>query len=84
MTPIRILFVDDEPDLRASTVQALDLAGFPVQDFGMAERVARAIGRGPADRTRPRLVREHCRAGSARWDQRRVTAVGSSMSSAIL
>lgn len=39
MTPIRILFVDDEPDLRVSTVQALDLAGFPVQDFGMAERV---------------------------------------------
>jgi two-component system C4-dicarboxylate transport response regulator DctD len=39
MTPIRILLVDDEPDLRASTAQALDLVGFPVQDFGAADRV---------------------------------------------
>jgi two-component system C4-dicarboxylate transport response regulator DctD len=39
MTPLRILLVDDEPDLRASTVQALDLAGFAVQDFPGAERV---------------------------------------------
>lgn len=39
MTPIRILLVDDEPDLRASTAQALDLAGFAVQDFGTADRV---------------------------------------------
>lgn len=39
MTPLRILLVDDEPDLRASTAQALDLAGFVVQDFATAERV---------------------------------------------
>lgn len=39
MTPMRILLVDDEPDLRASTAQALDLAGFTVQDFPAAERV---------------------------------------------
>ena len=39
MTPIRILLVDDEPDLRTSTAQALDLAGFPVQDFSSADHV---------------------------------------------
>lgn len=39
MMDLRILLVDDEPDLRASTVQALDLAGFAVQDFPAAERV---------------------------------------------
>ncbi|NEX44981.1 sigma-54-dependent transcriptional regulator [Pseudotabrizicola algicola] len=39
MTPLRILLVDDEPDLRASTAQALDLAGFVVQDFAAPERV---------------------------------------------
>jgi two-component system, NtrC family, C4-dicarboxylate transport response regulator DctD len=39
MTPLRILLVDDEPDLRASTVQALDLAGFAVQDFSAPERI---------------------------------------------
>lgn len=39
MTQMRILLVDDEPDLRASTAQALDLAGFAVQDFPTAERV---------------------------------------------
>jgi two-component system C4-dicarboxylate transport response regulator DctD len=37
--PMRIFLVDDEPDLRSSTVQALDLAGFEVQDFASAERV---------------------------------------------
>ena len=36
---VRIFLVDDEPDLRSSTVQALDLAGFEVQDFALAERV---------------------------------------------
>ncbi|WP_103333463.1 sigma-54-dependent transcriptional regulator [Pseudotabrizicola formosa] len=39
MTPLRILLVDDEPDLRASTAQALDLAGFAVQDFAAPERI---------------------------------------------
>ncbi|MDO9638650.1 MAG: sigma-54 dependent transcriptional regulator [Pseudotabrizicola sp.] len=39
MTPMRILLVDDEPDLRASTAQALDLAGFAVQDFALPERI---------------------------------------------
>jgi two-component system C4-dicarboxylate transport response regulator DctD len=38
-TTMRIFLVDDEPDLRSSTVQALDLAGFDVQDFALAERV---------------------------------------------
>jgi len=38
-TTMRIFLVDDEPDLRSSTVQALDLAGFEVQDFALAERV---------------------------------------------
>ncbi|MFN3823891.1 MAG: sigma-54-dependent transcriptional regulator [Pseudorhodobacter sp.] len=35
----RVLLVDDEPDLRASTAQALDLAGFAVQDFAGGDRV---------------------------------------------
>ncbi|PJF10845.1 sigma-54 dependent transcriptional regulator [Pseudorhodobacter sp. MZDSW-24AT] len=39
MTPLRILLVDDEPDLRASTAQALDLAGFAVQDYAAPERI---------------------------------------------
>jgi len=39
MRNMRILIVDDEPDLRASTAQALDLAGFAVQEFATAERV---------------------------------------------
>lgn len=39
MTMVRVLLVDDEPDLRASTAQALDLAGFSVQDFAAPERV---------------------------------------------
>ena len=39
MQAMRILIVDDEPDLRVSTAQALDLAGFAVQDFPAAERV---------------------------------------------
>lgn len=39
MTSQRVLLVDDEPDLRASSAQALDLAGFQVQDFPAAERV---------------------------------------------
>lgn len=39
MQAMRILVVDDERDLRASTAQALDLAGFEVSDFPAAERV---------------------------------------------
>lgn len=35
----RVLLVDDEPDLRASTAQALDLAGFTVQGFAQGDRV---------------------------------------------
>ncbi|MCF8486203.1 MAG: sigma-54 dependent transcriptional regulator [Rhodobacteraceae bacterium] len=38
-TSMRLLLVDDEPDLRSSTVQALDLAGFEIQDFASGERV---------------------------------------------
>lgn len=34
----RVLVVDDDADLRASTVQALDLAGHAVQDLASAER----------------------------------------------
>jgi len=32
-----ILLVDDEDELRRSTVQSLDLAGFEVRDFAGAE-----------------------------------------------
>jgi two-component system C4-dicarboxylate transport response regulator DctD len=35
----RVLLVDDDPDLRASTAQALDLAGIAVQEFPSADRV---------------------------------------------
>ncbi|QYK42003.1 MAG: sigma-54-dependent Fis family transcriptional regulator [Paracoccaceae bacterium] len=38
-TGFRILVVDDEPDLRASTAQALDLAGFEVAEFATGDRV---------------------------------------------
>ena len=34
MSVTRILLIDDEPELRASTAQALDLAGFAVSEFG--------------------------------------------------
>lgn len=36
---MRILLVDDEPDLRAATAQALDLAGFQVVEFAGGDRV---------------------------------------------
>lgn len=39
MKPMRVLLIDDEPDVRESTAQALDLAGFSVQEFQAAERV---------------------------------------------
>lgn len=41
-----ILFVDDEEDLRLSTTQALDLAGFEVRDFANPERVLELAGFG--------------------------------------
>ena len=34
----RVLLIDDEPELRASTAQALDLAGFAVQDLPGPDR----------------------------------------------
>lgn len=42
----RILLVDDEEDLRVSTAQALDLAGFEVRDFAQPERVLELAGFG--------------------------------------
>ncbi len=44
--PPRILLVEDEPDLRASTAQALDLAGFSVQDLAQADRALDLVGFG--------------------------------------
>jgi two-component system, NtrC family, C4-dicarboxylate transport response regulator DctD len=38
VTGSRVLLVDDEPDLRASTAQALDLEGFVVQELAEAGR----------------------------------------------
>jgi two-component system, NtrC family, C4-dicarboxylate transport response regulator DctD len=38
VTGTRVLLVDDEPDLRASTAQALDLEGFAVHDLAQADR----------------------------------------------
>jgi two-component system C4-dicarboxylate transport response regulator DctD len=42
----RILLVDDEEDLRISTAQALDLAGFEVRDFAQPERILELVGFG--------------------------------------
>lgn len=42
----RILLIDDEDELRHSTVQALQLAGFDVQDFSSAERATHLAGFG--------------------------------------
>lgn len=42
----RILLVDDEDELRASTAQALDLAGFEVQELALAERALDLAGFG--------------------------------------
>lgn len=39
-----VIFVDDDPDLRRATAQALKLAGFDVQAFGAAEAALEAIG----------------------------------------
>ena len=38
MMPLRLLLIDDDSDMRASTQQALDLAGFDVQAFAAGER----------------------------------------------
>ena len=46
MTELRVLLVDDEPDLRASTAQALDLAGFAVQELAQADRALDLAGFG--------------------------------------
>jgi len=45
-TTTRILLIDDEPDLRASTAQALDLAGFAVQELSQADRALDLVGFG--------------------------------------
>jgi two-component system C4-dicarboxylate transport response regulator DctD len=42
----RVFIVDDEPDLRASTAQALDLAGIATQEFSMADRVPELVSFG--------------------------------------
>ncbi len=42
----RVLVVDDDPDLRASTVQALDLAGLAYHDLGSAEQALEYVSFG--------------------------------------
>jgi two-component system C4-dicarboxylate transport response regulator DctD len=42
----RVLVVDDDADLRASTVQALEIAGATVQDLSSAERALDYISYG--------------------------------------
>ncbi|SFV35195.1 two-component system, NtrC family, C4-dicarboxylate transport response regulator DctD [Devosia crocina] len=42
----RILLIDDEEDLRRSTAQALDLAGFDVSDFANPDRILERAGYG--------------------------------------
>ena len=39
MNQAQVLFVDDDDDIRASTTQALELAGFYVRSFGAADRM---------------------------------------------
>ena len=46
MKPPVVLLVDDEDELRRSTAQALDLAGFQVQDFSAAERALDFVTQG--------------------------------------
>ena len=46
MMPMRVLLVEDEPDLRASTAQALDLAGMTVQSFANGDRVPELVSFG--------------------------------------
>ena len=46
MKPALVLLVDDEEELRRSTAQSLDLAGFPVRDLGTAEAALDLITQG--------------------------------------
>jgi two-component system, NtrC family, C4-dicarboxylate transport response regulator DctD len=46
MTKLRVLLIDDEPDVRAATAQSLDLAGFAVQDISSPERAIELISFG--------------------------------------
>ena len=46
MSQPRVLLIDDEPEMRASTAQALDLAGFPVRELAEAERALDLVGFG--------------------------------------
>jgi two-component system, NtrC family, C4-dicarboxylate transport response regulator DctD len=46
MTAMRVLLVDDDAQMRASTEQALDLAGLAVTGFGSAEEVLHHAGPG--------------------------------------
>ncbi len=46
MTPTRVLLVDDDAQMRASTVQALELAGLAVTGFTSAEEVLDHAGPG--------------------------------------
>ncbi|MDP2092648.1 MAG: response regulator, partial [Hydrogenophaga sp.] len=45
-TPIRVLLVEDDEDVRISTIQALSLAGFEVDDFASVERARAHISFG--------------------------------------
>lgn len=46
MTPTRVLLVDDDAQMRASTLQALELAGLAVTGFSSAEEVLDHAGSG--------------------------------------
>jgi two-component system C4-dicarboxylate transport response regulator DctD len=46
MKPPVVLLVDDEEELRRSTAQSLDLAGFRVQDFSAADRALDFVTQG--------------------------------------
>ena len=38
----KVLFVEDDPPVRTSLVQTLELSGIEVQAFGTAEQIGRA------------------------------------------
>lgn len=46
MSETRVLLIDDEPDLRDSTAQALDLAGFTVTALAQGDRALDLVGFG--------------------------------------
>ncbi len=46
MTPTRVLLVNDDAQMRASTLQALELAGLSVTEFSSAEEVLDHAGSG--------------------------------------